>query len=117
MRVDFNLLAVLLYILSTRVGKLHAYVLLIHVHSSFVITHSFSLTVNDHRHIPLYSFFGDSRHNTPHTMLSGGLLASLVHTKFAGRSYALTFTWVFLRQYAECLIVKEVHGIFEEMWY
>jgi len=31
--VDFNLLAVLLYILSTRVGKICAHAFLIHVHS------------------------------------------------------------------------------------
>jgi hypothetical protein len=32
--VDFNLLTVSLYILSTRVGKIHAHTSLVHVHSS-----------------------------------------------------------------------------------
>jgi hypothetical protein len=42
-----NLLAVLLYVLSTRVGKIHAHASLIHVHSSGFLMHSFLLTLND----------------------------------------------------------------------
>jgi hypothetical protein len=44
---DFNFLAVLLYILSISVCEICAHAFLIHVHSSYFITHSFSLSVND----------------------------------------------------------------------
>jgi hypothetical protein len=56
--VNFHLLAVLLYILSTIVGKIHVQAFLIHVHSSSFITRSFT----DHEQSQTYSLctqFGD----------------------------------------------------------
>jgi hypothetical protein len=47
--VDFNLLALLLHILCTRVGEICAHNFLIHVHTSYFIMLSFSLTLNDHK--------------------------------------------------------------------
>jgi hypothetical protein len=64
--VDFNLLAILLYILPTRVGKICAYAFLIHVHSSSFIRCSFSQTMYDHKHIPFVLMFGDKGYNIPH---------------------------------------------------
>jgi hypothetical protein len=92
--VDFNLLAVLLYILSTRVRKICAHVFLVHVYSGSCITRSFSLTVNDHKRIHFVLIFGDNGHNTPHTMPSGSLLSSLGYVKFIGGRYTLAFAWV-----------------------
>jgi hypothetical protein len=62
---DLNLLAVLLYIFSIRVGETHAREFLINVHSSSFIMHSFSLTVMDCKHIPFALIFWYNRHNTP----------------------------------------------------
>jgi hypothetical protein len=62
---DLNLLAVLLYIFSIRVGKTHAHEFLISVHSSSFIMHSFLLTVMDCKHIPFVLMFWYNRHNTP----------------------------------------------------
>jgi hypothetical protein len=73
--VDFNLLAILLYIFSTRVVKICAHMFLIHVHSSSSIicnfSHSsssiicnFSLTVKS-KCIPFVLIFGYCGHNTP----------------------------------------------------
>jgi hypothetical protein len=72
--VSFNPLAILLYLFSTRLGEIRDYVFLIHVHNNSFIKHSFSLTINDHKHIPFVLIFRDIRHNTSHTIPSGGLL-------------------------------------------
>jgi hypothetical protein len=63
--VNFRLLAVLLYIFSARVDEIPAHTFLIHVHNSSFIMHSFSLTVNDRKCIPIVLIFGDSGHSTP----------------------------------------------------
>jgi hypothetical protein len=72
--VDCKLLAVLLYIFSIRVGEIHAHTFLIHVHSTFFIMRSFSLTLNDCKRIPRLLIFGYNGHSAPHTMPSGGVL-------------------------------------------
>jgi hypothetical protein len=92
--VNFNLLAVLHYILPTIVSKIHAHVFLIYVHSSSFITCNFSLTVYNFKRIPFVLVFGDDRHNTPHVVTNGSLLASLGYTKYVGGSYTLAFAWV-----------------------
>jgi hypothetical protein len=89
--VDFNVLAVLLYILSTRVGDIHAHMFLIPVHSSFFIIHNFSLTMKDHKRVLFVVMFGDNGYKAQHTMPSGDLLqltalASLGYGKPVGRS-------------------------------
>jgi hypothetical protein len=72
--IDFDPLAVLLYLLSTRVGEICSRTSLIYEHSSYFIARSFSLTVNDHKRIPFLFTSRDKGHSTPHTTPSGGLL-------------------------------------------
>jgi hypothetical protein len=86
--VDFNILAVLLYVLFTRVSKICAHVFLIHVLSRSFIMRSFSLTLNNCRHIPFVVMFGDNRQKTPthcHLMAYYGLLASLGYADTVSR--------------------------------
>jgi hypothetical protein len=71
---DFDLLAVLLYLLSTRVGEICAHTSLIYLHSSSFIARSFSLTVNYHKRTPFLFTSRDNGHSTPNTAPSGGLL-------------------------------------------
>jgi hypothetical protein len=60
--VDFDLLAVLLYLLSTRVGEMRARTSLIYVHSCSFIARSFSLNVNDRKRIPFLFTSRDNGH-------------------------------------------------------
>jgi hypothetical protein len=55
-----QLLALLLYILLTRVDEIHAHTFLIHMHTSSFIMHSFSLTLNSYECIPLVLVFLDT---------------------------------------------------------
>jgi hypothetical protein len=99
--INFKLLAVLLKIFYTRVGKICAHTFLIHVHSSSFITHSFLLTMNNCKHISFLLIFGDNGHNTPShyafwwtTAVYWLSLTSHGYAKFVGRSYTLAFVWV-----------------------
>jgi hypothetical protein len=66
--VDFHLLGVLLYMFSTREGKLHTHALLTHVHSSFSITSSFSLTMTNRKRIPSVFVFWRQQAQHIHTV-------------------------------------------------
>jgi hypothetical protein len=87
--VDFDLFAVLLYLLSTRVGEIFSRTSLIYVHSSSFIARSFSLTVNYHKHIPFLftSRNNGHRHQTPRLLAAYcSLMALFGYPETAGRS-------------------------------
>jgi fatty-acid desaturase len=103
--VNFNFMALLLYILSTRVSEIHSHTFLIHAYSSHFIMRSFSLTVNNNKCILFVLIFGDDRHNTPHIVPSCSLLALFGCAKFIGRSYTLCLGM--LRQWADRHMAKD----------
>jgi hypothetical protein len=72
--VDFDLLAVLLYHLSTRVGEICDRTSLIYVRSRSFIASSLSLTVNDRKRILFLFTSRVNGHSAPNTAPSGGLL-------------------------------------------
>jgi hypothetical protein len=87
--VDFDLLAVLLYHLSSRVGEVCARTSLIYVHSSSFIGRSFSLTVSDHKRIPFLFTSRDNghRHQALCVLLAYcSLMALFGYPETAGRS-------------------------------
>jgi hypothetical protein len=87
--VDFDLLAVLLHLFSTRVDEICARTSLIYVHSSSFVARSFSLTVNDRKLIPFLFSSRDNglRHQTPRLLATYcSLMALFGYPETAGRS-------------------------------
>jgi hypothetical protein len=87
--IDFDLLAVLLYLFPTRVGEICARTSIINVNSCSFIARSFSLTVNSHKRIQFLFTSRDNghRHQTPRLLLAYcSLMALFGYPETAGSS-------------------------------